>query len=115
MIVERFLKFCDVSSNRSASAISIIIKEILQRYGEPMEGKLISQTYDGSSVMSAQFSGVHTLLRKDLPFAYFVHFAAHRLNLVLCQSASSMPLVKVFFANVSAFSNFTSLNAGFHW
>ena len=110
-IVERFLKFCDVSSNRSASAISIIIKEILQKYGESMKEKLIMQTYDGASVMSGQISGVQTLLRKDFPFAYFFHCAAHRLNLVLCQSASSMPVVKVFFANVSAFSNFTSLSS----
>ena len=51
------------------------------------------QTYDGASVMSGYISGVQTLVREDYPFAYFFHCAAHHLNLVLCQSASSIPLV----------------------
>ena len=34
-----------------------------------------------------------------------------QVKLVLCQCASSPPTVKTFFANISAFSNFTSLSA----
>ena len=48
--------------------------------------------------MSGHISGVQRLLLKNYPFAYFFHCAAHRLILVLCQSASSIPAVKVFFA-----------------
>jgi len=66
------------------------------------------QTYDGASAMPGYISGVQTLVRGDYPFAYFFHCAAHCLNLVLCQSASSIPLVRVFFANVAAFSTFAS-------
>ena len=66
------------------------------------------QTYDGASVMSGHISGVQTLVRYDYPFAYFFHCAAHRVNLVLCQSAFSIPLDRVFFANVGAFSTFSS-------
>ena len=58
--------------------------------------------------MSGHISGVGTLVREDYPFAYFFHCAAHRLKLVLCQSASSIPLVRVLFANVGAFSTFAS-------
>jgi hypothetical protein len=47
-------------------------------------------------------------VRQEYPFAHFVHCAAHRLNLVLCQSASSISPVKIFFVNVGAFSTFTS-------
>ena len=106
--VERFLKFYNVSSDRTAPAISAIIKDILSNYGDSIHHKLIMQTYGGASVMSGHISGVQTLVREDYPFAYFFHCAAHRLNLVLCQSASSIPLVRVFFANVAAFSSFSS-------
>ena len=110
-VVERFLKFFDVSSDRSASTISCVVKQILSKYGESLKEKLIIQTYDGASVMSGHISGVQRLLFEDYPYAYFFYCASHRLNLVLCQSASSVTAVKVFFANVSAFSSFTSMSS----
>ena len=110
-IVERFLKFVNVSQDRSAPAITAIVKEILNRYGESLKEKLVMQTYDGATVMSGHIGGVQTLLRQDYPFAFFFHCAAHRLNLVLCQSASRISHAKVFFANVSAFSSFTSVSS----
>ena len=96
-VVERFLKFYNVSSDRTAPAISSIVKDVFSHYGDSILNKLIMQTYDGASVMSGHIFSVQTLVREDYPFA------AHRLNLVLCQSASSIPLVRVFFANVAAF------------
>ena len=66
------------------------------------------QTYDGASVMSGHINGVQAIVRQEYPFAHFVHCAAHRLNLVLCQSASSISPVKIFFINVGAFSTVTS-------
>ena len=97
-----------MSSDRSAPAISAIVKDILKKHGDSIHNKLIMQTYDGASVMSGHISGVQTLVREDYPFAYFFDCAAHHLNLVLCQSASSIPLVRVFFTNVTAFSTFSS-------
>ena len=38
-IVERFLKFVNASQDRSASAITAIVKEILKKYGDSMEKK----------------------------------------------------------------------------
>ena len=55
------------------------------------------QTYVGASVMSGHICGVQTLMHQQYPFAYFVHCAAHSLNLVLSQAVSSIWLVKVFF------------------
>ncbi|XP_046858656.1 uncharacterized protein LOC124452108 [Xenia sp. Carnegie-2017] len=100
-IVERFLKFRNVSTNRSAQGISDIVKGILERYGEAVIPKLVMQTYDGASVMSGHLNGLQAL-------CLFFHCAAHRLNLVLCQSALKIKEVKIFFANVSAFSTFTN-------
>lgn len=107
-IVERFLKFRNVSTDRSAQGISDIVKGILERYGEAVIPKLVMQTYDGASVMSGHLNGLQAILRQVYPYAYFFHCAAHRLNLVLCQSALKIKEVKIFFANVSAFSTFTN-------
>ena len=78
--MERFLTFFDVSSDRSALAISSAVKQILRRYGDTLKDKLIMQTYDGASVMSENISRVQCLLCEDYP--YFFHCAAHQLNLV---------------------------------
>ena len=107
-VAERFLTFYNVSSDRTAPAISSIVKDVLSHYGDSILNKLIMQTYDGASVMSGDISGVQTLVREDYPFAYIFHCAAYHLNLVLCQSASTIPLVRVFFANLAAFSTFAS-------
>ena len=95
--------FFDVSSDGSPPAISIVLKQPLRKYGDTLKDKLIMQIYDRASVISGSIFGASTLLREDYPFAHFFHCAAHRLNLVLCQLASSV-LVKVFFAIFSAFS-----------
>ncbi|CAB4037800.1 Hypothetical predicted protein, partial [Paramuricea clavata] len=86
-VVERFLKFRNVSTDRTARAICDVVKGVLSRYSESVKAKLIMQIYDGAAVMSGHLNGVRTLIRQDYPFAFFFHCAAHRLNLVLCQSA----------------------------
>ena len=67
-----------MSSDRTAPAVSAIIKDILTHFGESIHHKFIMQTYDGASVMSGHISGVQTLVRDDYPFAYFftVHLTA---------------------------------------
>ena len=72
---------------------------------------MIVQTYDGASVMAGHISGVQAKVREHFPQAFFFHCAAYKVKLVLCQSASRLSAVKVFFANVSAFSTFTSVSS----
>jgi hypothetical protein len=106
-IVERQLAFVDVSSNRNAAAaITQVIKDKLSQHSG-IKDKLIMQTYDDAA-MSAHINGVQVQVRQEYPFAHFVHCAAHRLNLVLCQSVSSIYPIKIFFVNVGAFSTFSS-------
>ncbi len=90
---ERQLGYVDVSSDRTATALSTVIKGKLIQH-ENIKDKLVGQTYDGASVMSGHLN--------------FINCAAHRLNLVLCQAASSIAPVKIFFVNVGAFCTFTS-------
>ena len=101
-IIERQLGFVDVSPDRTANAISTVIMGKLIQH-ENIKEKLIGQTYDGASVMSGHINGVQAQLQLEYPFAHFVHCAAHRLNHVLCQAASSLSSVKIFFVNIGAF------------
>ena len=102
------MRFVDVSSDRTAATLTRVIKGIFNQYAGITDNKLIMQTYDGASVMSGHIGGVQTLMCQQYPFAYFVHCAAHRLNLVLSQAVSSISHVKVFFGNVGYFSTFSS-------
>ncbi|CAB4034786.1 Hypothetical predicted protein, partial [Paramuricea clavata] len=70
-ILERFLKFVDVSTDRIAATLAGVIKGILDQYTGITNNKLIMQTYDGASVMSGHIGGVQTLMRQQYPFAYF--------------------------------------------
>ncbi len=93
-IVEIFLKFVYVSTDRTAATLTGVIKGILDQHTGITNNKLIMQTYNGAAVMSG---GVQTLMRQQYPFAYFVHCAANRLNVVLSQAVSSISHCKVFF------------------
>ncbi|CAB4035403.1 zinc finger MYM-type 1-like, partial [Paramuricea clavata] len=92
---------------QTAPALSEVIKNGLNKYSDSLKSKLIMQTYDGAAVMSGHINGLQTLIRQDYPFAFFFHCAAHRLNLVLCQSALNIKEVKLFFSKISAFCTFS--------
>jgi hypothetical protein len=53
--------------------------------------------------MASQQEGVQAKIREQYPNAIFIHCFAHRLNLVLAQSASFIKEVKVYFATLSVF------------
>ena len=86
-----------MSRDRTAQGIGEVVKGTLSRFGESVKSKLIMQTYDGAAVMSGHLNGLQALIRQDYPFAFFFHCAAHRFNLVLCQSAQGIRQVKWFF------------------
>ena len=41
------------------------------------------QGYEGASNMRGEFNGLKALILKDSPYAYYVHYFAHRLQLAL--------------------------------
>ena len=67
-IVERFLRFVDVRTDRTAATLTGVIQGILNQYASITDNKLIMQTYD-ASVMSGHIGGVHTLMHQQYPFA----------------------------------------------
>ena len=104
--VERFWTFIS-PENQVASSLANNLKTILEQVIDKKE-KLISQSYDGASVMSGRHSGVQHLIRMDYEHAYYVHCYAHQLNLILAQSTSQIQPVRIFFSNLSDITNFFS-------
>ena len=71
-IVERFLKFSNVSRDRTALGMGEVVKATLSKFGASVKSKLIMQTYDGAAVMSGHLSGLQTRIRQDYPFSFIV-------------------------------------------
>ncbi len=68
--------------------------------------KLVSQCYDGVSVMSGHGNGLQAKIKQVAPQAVFVHCLAHHVNLVLEQSCNSVSKCRVFFATVNGLPQF---------
>ena len=56
------------------------------------------QCYDGASVMSGRCSGVQARFKVSAAMALYIHYCAHRLNLVLVDSIRGIPIAQVFFS-----------------
>ena len=80
-----------------AQSLSSYIKDILLQLDLDCS-KVVSQGYDGASVMSGRCSGVQARVREFAPFAIYIHCYAHILNLVLVDSCKSVTAASDFFA-----------------
>ena len=101
---ERFVKFSDVSKDRSAVAIARLVVAQLIELG--CLKKLVAQSYDGAAVMSGELNGVQAKVKESAPDAIFIHCFAHRLNLVLIQATSRICKCKIFFSTLGGLSSF---------
>lgn len=105
-IHERFWKFIEPKGTTAQALSNEIFAELAFLKIHEKPDKLIAQCYDGASVMSGNTAGVQTRIKTKYPSAHFVHCYAHQLNLVLQKAASQHKEVKIFFANLHAFSSF---------
>ena len=64
--------------------------------------KIVSQGYDGASVMNGRCAGVQAKVREFAPNAIYIHCYAHVLNLVLVDSCRSVSVASEFFAIIEA-------------
>ena len=103
-VVERFLRFVDLSGLANSVAIADVILNIIDELG--IGDKLVGQSYDGAAVMSGRVTGVQKIVSDKYPLACFVHCWAHKLNLVVQKSVESLPKAKVFFATLEGFHAF---------
>ncbi|CAA0826218.1 TTF-type zinc finger protein with HAT dimerisation domain, partial [Striga hermonthica] len=63
------------------------------------------QGYDGASNMRGEFNGLHALIAKECPYAYCVHFLAHRLQLALVGTSKEVIPVYHFFTTLNFIIN----------
>ncbi|KAI5637529.1 zinc finger MYM-type protein 1-like [Phthorimaea operculella] len=103
-VVDRFIKYVDVSSDRTAATLSSTILEILKEYD--CLSKLIAQTYDGAAVLSSDLNGVQALVRQKCPLALYVWCSAHILNLILSKTFERISETKRFFSTIKSLANF---------
>lgn len=108
-LVERFLGFHDVSADRSAQAVFDLLNSKLTEFN--YSNKLVAQCYDGASVMSGHLNGVQSKVKEIAPQAIFVHCLAHRVNLIIKQSTSSVSECRIFFANLGGIPSFFHTSA----
>ena len=91
---EHFLTYVKGKS-LDATSLSTYIKDLLFKFDLDFL-KIVSQGYDGASIMSGRCVGVQAKVRKFAPNAAYIHCYAHILNLVLVDSCRSVSLALEF-------------------
>lgn len=117
-ICESFLTFV-ATSCQDAQSLSKYILDTLDNHGLD-SSRIVSQGYDGASVMSGRYTGVQQRIKDVVPHAIYVHCYAHTLNLVLVDAVKSVQLAVEFFVHLfmSSFQllkltqSFLSINNG---
>ncbi|KAL4101250.1 hypothetical protein QTP88_021270 [Uroleucon formosanum] len=113
-IKERFLGFIELNElNAQALCNGLIL--FLNNTGLDI-GKCVSQSYDGASVMSGEFSSVQTKIRTlaKNPCPY-IHCHAHRLNLVLVNVTQNVQEVGEIIGLLEAVFAFQSVSTLRHY
>ncbi len=105
-ICERFIRFTDMTRDRSAAGISeLVIKHLTEL---ACIKKLIAQTYDGAAVMAGIVNGFQAQFKESVPEAIFIHCYTHKLNLVLFQDSNHISKCNIFFSTIGGISSFFS-------
>ena len=103
-IYERFLTYVPAES-LTAESLAMNILTTLRNY--QLDPKyIVSQGYDGASVMSGNCTGVQTRIREVAPQAIYVHCNAHCLNLCLVDSTKAICEASEFFASLETVYSF---------
>jgi hypothetical protein len=87
------------------------LEYVLEQLGVVLKGdfgKLVAQTYDGTSVMSLEKGGVQAMIKETYKNVHFIHCYAHQLNLMMEKAASQNPKVRIFFSGLSGIPTFFS-------
>ncbi|XP_042387972.1 zinc finger MYM-type protein 1-like [Zingiber officinale] len=72
---------------------------------EQMAIILRGQGYDGASNMRGAWNGLQALFLRDCPYAYYVHYFAHRLQLTLVSVAKDVSVIWEFFSHLDNIVN----------
>ena len=106
VIHEHFLTYVEAASLTADKLTEYIVIILTNFRLDPQ--CMVSQGYDGASVMSGQCSGVQKRIRELAPHAIYIHCYVHTLNLVLVDSVKMVPYATEFFALLESLDVFIS-------
>ncbi|KAH6779656.1 hypothetical protein C2S52_010893, partial [Perilla frutescens var. hirtella] len=104
-VVERFLAIVHVPDTSSLS-LKKAIDALFILHGLSLS-KLRGQGYDGASNMRGEFNGLKSLILEENPYATYVHYFSHQLQLTIVTVAKGNYIVKDFFTYISLIVNTT--------
>ena len=94
------------AGDRSASGIMSLLLESARKIEVNLEGGVVSQSYDGASVMSGHKSGLQALVNSHLErLIIYIHCFCHRLALVVKDALNSIPFMHEHYSMVSSLYN----------
>uniref|UniRef100_A0A6P7GRT3 Zinc finger MYM-type protein 1-like n=1 Tax=Diabrotica virgifera virgifera TaxID=50390 RepID=A0A6P7GRT3_DIAVI len=99
-ICEVFFSFIEVKDQTAEGLADEILKTINSK-GLDLS-KCRGQGYDGAAVMSGVYNGVQRRIKDKAPNAYFVHCAAHNLNLVVKDAVENNKEICNFFDTIQS-------------
>ncbi|KAI2646644.1 Zinc finger MYM-type protein 1 [Labeo rohita] len=103
-VQESFFEFIPLRSTTADSIATNVFAVILP---EDQKSKLISQAYDGASVMRGDTAGVQRKMQDVYPNAHYIHYYAHQLNLIMQHATSHISKVRIFFLTLEDFPAFS--------
>ena len=95
IVNERFLTFVQATSLNAESLSGYLLKVLEDNELDP--ACIVSQGYDGASVMSGNCSGVQQRIKERCPCAIYINCCAHILNLVLVDCSKEVQFAHDFF------------------
>ena len=96
---------------RSAKGIFGFIKKTLDKFGIGMDG-LVSQSYDGASVMSGDRNGLKILISEECQrYVLYIHCFLHRVSLVVVHAMENISDIKEYFDIISSLYQFFKKSA----
>nr|XP_023898179.1 zinc finger MYM-type protein 1-like [Quercus suber] len=98
-IQERFFDLCHVKDT-AALTLKNEIYAILSRPCLDIQN-IRGQGYDVASNMCGEWKGLQALVLNDYPYAYYVHYFAHRLQLALVAASREVIPIHEFFLNLN--------------
>ncbi len=87
-IEERFFEFIPLHSTTADSIATALKEHLAVILPEDQKSKLISQAYDGASVMRGATAGVQRKMQDVYTNAHYIHCYAHQFNLIMQQATS---------------------------
>ncbi|XP_016394516.1 uncharacterized protein LOC107728744 [Sinocyclocheilus rhinocerous] len=94
-VQERFFEFIPLHSTTADSIATALKERLAVILPEDQKRKLISQAYDGASVMRGTTAGVQRKMQDVYPNAHYIHCYEHQLNLIMQQATSHIPKLPI--------------------